>query len=187
MTPPPLLVDVRGFIEEMRFKIWVQISHPKGNQSWMFVGRTDAEAETLILWPPDVKNWLIWKDPDAGKDWRREEKGKTEDEMVGWHHRLNGHEFGWTLGVGDGQGSLVCCSPWGRQESDTTEWLNWTEMNKLASSKNDKGRVWAEGAAWARAIRWEEARWIWKVALCVQMGDRDPQIIMTKEAKTRPC
>ena len=76
----------------------------------------------------DAKNWLIWKDPDAGKDWRREEKGMTEDEMVGWHHRLNGHEFGWTLGVGDGQGGLVRCSPWGRKELDTTKWLNWTEF-----------------------------------------------------------
>ena len=152
MTPSRLLVHVRGFTEEMRFQIWVQISHPKGNQSWMFVGRT-AEAETLILWPPVVKNWLIWKDPDAGKDWRQEEKGTTEDETAGWHHRLNGHEFEWTPGVGDGQGGLVYCSPRGSQESDTTEWLSWTEMNKSAGSKNDEGRVWAEGAAWAGAIR----------------------------------
>ena len=91
----------------------------------MFIGRTDFEAETPILWPPDKKNWLIWKDPDAGKDWRQEEKGMTEDEMVGWHHWLNGHEFEWTPGVGDGQGGLVCCSPRGHKESDTTEWLNW--------------------------------------------------------------
>ena len=89
--------------------------------------RTDAEAETPILWPPDVKYWLIWKDPDAGKDWRQEEKGTTEDEMVGWHHRLNGHEFEWTPGVGDGQESLVWCSPWGCKELDSTEQLNWTE------------------------------------------------------------
>ena len=80
----------------------IQPVHPKGNQSWMFIGRTDVEAEIPILWPPDVKNWLIWKDPDAGKDWRREEKGTIEDDMVGWHHQLNGHEFEWTLGVGDG-------------------------------------------------------------------------------------
>ena len=105
----------------------IQPVYPKGNQPWIFFGRTDAEVETLILWPPDVKNWLIWKDPDAGKDWKQEEKGKTEDEMVGWHHRLNGHEFKWTLGVGDGQGGLVCCSPWGRKESDTTEQANWTD------------------------------------------------------------
>ena len=99
--------------------------HPKGNQSWIFIGRTDAEAEAPTLWPLDVKNWLIWKDPDAGKDWRQEEKGTTEDETAGWHHRLDGHEFEQALGVGDGQGSLVCCSPQGHKESDTTEWLNW--------------------------------------------------------------
>jgi len=98
----------------------------------IFIGRTDAEAETPVLWPPDVKNWLIWKDPDAGKDWRQEEKGTTEDEMVGWHHRLNGDEFEQTLGVGDGQGGLACCGPWGCEESDTTEELNWTELNWTA-------------------------------------------------------
>ena len=103
--------------------------HPKGNQSWIFTGRSDANAETPILWPLDAKNWLIGKDPDAGKDWRQEEKGMTEDEMLGWHHQLNGHEFKQAPGVGDGQGSLVCCSPWDRKESDTTEWLNWTELN----------------------------------------------------------
>ena len=85
----------------------------KGNQSWIYIGRTDAEAETPILWPPDVKNWLIEKDPDAGKDWKQEEKWMIEDEMVGWHHWLDGHEFEQALGVGNGQGSLVCCSPWG--------------------------------------------------------------------------
>ena len=90
----------------------------KGNQPWIFTGRTDADVETLILWPPDVKNWLIRKDPGAGKDWRREEKGTTEDEMVGWHHWLDGCEFEQAPGVGDGWRSLVCCSPWGRKESD---------------------------------------------------------------------
>ena len=105
----------------------IQPVNLKGNQSWIFIGRTDTEAETPILWLPDVKNWLIGKDPDAGKDWRQEEKGMTEDEMVGWHHRLNGHEFEWTLGVGDGQGGLVCCSSWGCKELDTTECLNWTD------------------------------------------------------------
>ena len=99
--------------------------HPKGNQSWIFIGRTDAE--TPILWPPDAKNWLIGKDPDAWKDWGQEEKGTTEDEMVRWRHRLDGHGFGWTPGVGDGQGGLVCCSSWGRKELDMTEQLNWTE------------------------------------------------------------
>ena len=89
--------------------------------------RADAEAETAIIFPPDAKNWLIGKDPDAGKDWRQREKGTTEDEVVGWHHWLNGHEFEQTLGGGYGQGGLVCCSPWGHKESDTTEWLNWTD------------------------------------------------------------
>ena len=98
----------------------------KGNQPWILIGKTDAEAEAPIFWPPDVKNWLIGKDPDAGKDWRREEKRTTEDEMVQWHHRFNGHEFEQAPGASDGQGSLACCSPWGRKESDMTEQLNWT-------------------------------------------------------------
>ena len=102
--------------------------NPKGNQSWIFIGRTDAEAETPIFWPPDVKNWLIGKDTDAGKDWRQEEKGMTEDEMVEWHHQLDGHEFEQAWGVGDGQGSLACCSSWDHKESDTTERLNWTDL-----------------------------------------------------------
>ena len=106
----------------------IQLVHPKGGQSWVFIGRTDVEAETPILWPPDGKSWLIWKDPDTGKDWGQEEKVMTEDEMVGWHLRLNGHGFGCTLEVGDGQGGLACCSSWGRKQSDTTEQLNWTEI-----------------------------------------------------------
>ena len=101
--------------------------NPKGNQSWIFIGRTDAEAETPILWPSNTKNWLIGKDPDAGKDWRQEEKGTTEDEMVGWHHQLDGHEFDQALRVGDGQGSLAWYSLWGRKELDMTERLKWTE------------------------------------------------------------
>ena len=105
--------------------------HPKGNQSWIFIGRTDGEAETLILCPPNAKNGLIRKYPDAEKDWRQEEKGTTEDKMVGWHHWCNGHEFGQALGVGDGQGSLACCSPWGCKESDMTKRLNWTELMTL--------------------------------------------------------
>ena len=104
----------------------IQPVHPKGDQSWVFIVRTDVEAETPILWPPDAKSWLIGKDPDAGKDWGQEQKGTTEDDMVGWHHRLDGHGFGWTPGVSDGQGGLACYSSWGRKESDTTEWLNWT-------------------------------------------------------------
>ena len=105
----------------------VQPIHPKGNKSWILIERTNVEAETPILWPPDAKSWLIGKDPDAGKDWRWEEKVMTEDEMVGWHHQFNGHGFGWTLGVGDGQGGPACCSSWGHKESDMTERLNWTE------------------------------------------------------------
>ena len=106
---------------------WKEIKpvYPKGNQSWIFIGRTDAEAETPILWAPDAKNWLIWKDLNAGKDWRCEEKGMTEDEMVRWHHWLNGHEFEEALEVGDGQGSLLGCSPSGGKEWDMTERLNW--------------------------------------------------------------
>ena len=99
----------------------------KGNQSWIFIGRTDAEAETPILWPTDGKNWFTGKDLDAGKDWRRDEKGMTEDEMVGWHHRLNGQKFEQALAVGDGQGGLACYSPWGRRELDTAEQLTCTE------------------------------------------------------------
>ena len=103
--------------------------NPKGNQSWIFIGRTDAEAP--ILWPPDAKSWLIWKDLDAGKDWRLEEKGMTEDEMFGCHHWLDAHEFEQALVVGNGQGSLACCSPWGCKESDMTEWLKWMNCNPL--------------------------------------------------------
>ena len=105
----------------------IQPVHPKGDQSWVFIGRSDAEAETPVLGQPHAKSWLIGKDTDAGRDWEQE-KGMTEDEMVGWHHRLDGHEFEWTPAVGDGQEGLVCCSSWGRKESDTTEWLNWTEL-----------------------------------------------------------
>ena len=106
----------------------IQPVHSKGDQSWVFFGRNDAEAETPVFWPPRVKSWLIGKDSDAGRDLGQEEKGMTEDEMAGWHHWLDGHEFEWTLGVGDGQGDLECCDSGGRKELDTTEWLNWTEL-----------------------------------------------------------
>ena len=106
----------------------IQPVHSKGDQSWVFFGRTDAKAETPVLWTPHAKSWLIGKDPDAGRDWGHAEKGTTEDEMAGWHHWLDGHEFEWTPGVGDGQGGLACCNSWGPKESDTTEWLNWTEL-----------------------------------------------------------
>ena len=105
--------------------------NPKGNQSWILIGRTDAEAKALILCPPNVKNWLFRKDSNAGKYWRWEEKGMTEDEMVGWNHWLDGHESEQALVVGDRQGGLVCCSPWGHKESVTTKQLNWTEQTEL--------------------------------------------------------
>ena len=107
----------------------IQPVHSKGDQSWVFFGRNDAEAETPVLRPRHAKSWLIGKDSDAGRDWGQEEKGTTEDEMAGRHHRLNGREFEWTPGVGDGQGGLACCDSWGRKELDTTERLNWTELN----------------------------------------------------------
>ena len=106
----------------------IQPVHPKGDQSWVFFGRTDAEAETPILWPPHMKSWLIGKDSDAGRDWGQEEKGTTEDEMAGWHFQLDAHEFGWTLGVGDGQGGLACCDSWQRVGHDWVTELNWTEQ-----------------------------------------------------------
>ena len=111
----------------------IQPVHSNGDQPWNFFGRTDAQAETPVLWPPHVKSWLIGKDSVAGRDWGQEEKGTTEDEMAGWHHWLDGRESEWTPGVGDGQGGLACCDSWGRKESDTTERLNWTELNFLTS------------------------------------------------------
>ena len=105
----------------------IQPVHSEGDQPWDFWGRTDAKSETPVLWPPHAKSWLIGKDSDAGRDWGQEEKGTTEDEMAGWHQGLDGLEFEWTPGVGDGQGGLVCCDAWGRKELVTTERLNWTE------------------------------------------------------------
>ena len=127
--------------------------NPKGKQSWIFIGRTGAEAP--ILWPPDAKSRLIWKDPDAGKVWRQEEKGMTEDEMVGWHHRLNGHEFDQTLGDGEGQGILACWSQWDHKESDVTEQLNNinTEMETgLWSQRNYKE---ANNTTWSQCVRYQ--------------------------------
>ena len=142
----------------------IQPVNPKKNQSWIFIGRSDAEAP--ILWPADVKNWLIWKDPNAGKDWRQEEKGTTEDEMVGWHHQLDGHDFEETLGVGDGQKGVVCCSPWGRKESDTTVLLNWNDAEApiiwlpdakswLTGKDPDAGKDWRQ----KRVTEDEMVRW----------------------------
>ena len=122
----------------------IQPVHLKGDQLWDFFGRTDAEAKTPILWPPHAKSWLTGKDPDAGRDWGQEEKGMTENEMVGWDHRLDGRESEWTLGVGDGQGSLVCCNSWGPKESDTNEQLNWTEgkyMSNLSATTKQSSKV----------------------------------------------
>ena len=116
----------------------IQPVHPKGDQSWVFIGETDGEAETPVLWPPDMENWLILKDPDAGKDWGQEEKGTTEDEMDGWHHWLNGHEFRWTPGVDDG--GLACCGSWGREELDMTKWLNWIYRENSKNRKENTTR-----------------------------------------------
>ena len=127
----------------------IQPVSPKGNQPLIFIGRTDAEAEAPIIWPPGGKNWLIGKDRDAGKDWRQEEKGTTEDETVGWHHQLNRDEFEQAPGIGDGQGSLACCSPWGLKESDMTEQLNWTEI----CNEGANGRI-KEGSSVVMA-RWD--------------------------------
>ena len=142
----------------------IQPVHPKGNQSWILIGRTDAEAETPTFWPADAKNWLIWKDPDARKGWRQKEKGMTEDEMIGWHHQLDGHEFEQALGVGGGQGGLACCSPWGHNELDMTEWLNWTELiweGIPRSRTKETGRVIREGG---KANKWwavDLTTWLW--------------------------
>ena len=124
----------------------IQPVHPKGDQSWVFFGRKDAKAETPVLWPPHAKSWLIGKDPDAGRDWGQEEKETTEDEMAGWHHWLDGHEFEWTPGVGDGQGGLVRCNSWRHKESDMTEQLNWTESLHFPA---EQARTWK--------LRWFES------------------------------
>ena len=148
--------DCRAFRDCMVWAVWsaenytskslsdykeIQPVHPKGDQSWVFTGRTDVEAETPVLWPRDSKSWLMGKDPDAGKDWGQEDKGTTEDEMVGWHHRLNGHEFGEAPGVGDEQGGLACCGSWGHKESDTTDQLNGTELKGKRPPKVNPRRM----------------------------------------------
>ena len=119
----------------------IQPVHSEGDQPWDFFGRNDAKAETPVLWPSQEKSWLTGKDSDAGRDWGQQEKGMTEHEMAGWHHWLDGRESEWTPGVGDGQGGLACCYSWGRKESDTTERLNWTELNwPLSKSMGFKSR-----------------------------------------------
>ena len=152
----------------------IQPVHPKRNQSWIFIGRTDAKAETPILWPPDVKNWLI-KDPDARKDWGWEEKGTSEDEMVGWHHWLNGHEFEQVLGVGAGRGGLACCSPWGRKELDSTEWLN-----------NNKPKLRATvGFFFCSGLHSQERNWCWNTeSLCIATKTQSSQKKRKTDAET---
>ena len=120
----------------------IKLAHPKGNQSWIFIRRTDAEAETPIHWLPDATNWFTGKDPDAGKDWKQEEKWTTEDEMVGWHHRLNGQEFEQAPGVGDGQRSQSCCRSWDCKELDVTKWLNWTMPRINIKDYRIKAHLW---------------------------------------------
>ena len=164
----------------------IQQVHPKGNQSWIVIGRTDAEAQaqTLMLWPPDAKNWLIWKDPDAGKDWRQKEKGTTEDEMVGCHHWLNGCKFEQAPRVGNGQWSLACLSPWGRKELDMTERLNWTVLEWVAypfSSRSSQPRNRTEvsciaGGFFTReALNWMETIWPTKPE-CLLSGPLQKQV-----------
>ena len=132
----------------------IQPVHPKGDQSCVFIGKTDVEAETPILWPPDMKSWLIWKGPDSWKDWGQEEKGMTEDEMVGWHHWLNGHGFGLTPALGDGWGSLVCFSSWGRKQSDMTEQLNWTCLEADAHRQIHSSYIYLHACLWGYLICW---------------------------------
>ena len=120
--------------EDTRESLGLQPLHSEGDQPWDFFGRNDANVETPVLWPPHAKSWLTGKDSDTGRDWGQEKKGTAEDEMTGWHHWLNGCQSEWTLGVGDGQGGLVCCNSWGRKESDTTERLNWTELKRTCST-----------------------------------------------------
>jgi len=144
----------------------IQPVHPKGDQSWVYIGKADVEVETPILWPPDTKSWFIGKDPDAGRDWKQEEKGTTKDEMAGWHHQLDGHEFEWTPGVGDGQGGLACCDSWGPQRVrhdwvtelnwsltfSSSTWINCTRINSV--SRSIWGGPSGSQAGWS-LLRWD--------------------------------
>ena len=157
----------------------IQPVHPEGDQSWVFIGRTDAQAETAVLSPRHAKSWLTGKDPDAGRDWGQEKKGLTEVETVGWHHWLDGHEFEYTPGFGDGQGGLACCGSWGRKESDATEWLNWTECERLAGSTGveswtlasySSGFLWFSFVVgmlfpWLCRENSGEFKWSWKLSM----------------------
>ena len=131
----------------------IQPVHPKRDQSWVFIGRTDVEGETPVLWAPHVKSWLIGKYPDAGRDWGQEEKGRTEDEMVGWHHQLDGHEFEWTPGVGDGQGGLECCNSWDRRvRHDWATELNWTEPIHWLVVETEGAEIYELGPRWISPV-----------------------------------
>ena len=131
----------------------IPLVHSEGDQSWVFFGRNDAKVETPVLWPPHGKSWFIGKDPDAGRDWGQEAKRTTEDEMAGWHHWLHGRESEWTLGVGDGQGDLACCDSWGRKEWDTTEQLNWTELNDVKQTNIES---WQRTLGIVQKILWSQ-------------------------------
>ena len=156
----------------------IQPAHPKGNQSWIFTGRTDVEAETPILWPLDAKNWLTGKDRDAVKDWREEETGTTENVTVGWHHRLDGQEFEQALGGGDGQGSLVCCSPWGPKESDMTEWLNWILLRTGSDSSFHFWRSLFTLTNWSDTVEWADSE---------QLSGLTTQVSRIEELVTWQC
>ena len=147
-----------------------QSVHPKGDQSWVFFGRTDAKAETPILWPPHVKSWLIGKDPDAGRNWGQEEKGTTEDEMSGWHHRLDGHEFRWTSGVSDGQGGLACCNSW--VTKSRTRLSAWTEL--IANQQC------------CDSLRWT-AKGLSYTYTCIHSSPNSPPICHITLSTTFPC
>ena len=141
----------------------IQPVHPKGNQSWVFIRRTDVEAETPIPCPPNAKSWLIWKDPDSAKDWRQK-KGMTEDEMVGWHHQLNGHEFEYPPGVGNGQGGLACCSPWGcRVRHGWASELTWTFFKSRANDYTTKQLIFLHKSVLANSVilRCVLSEWAW--------------------------
>ena len=164
-----------------------QLVNPKGNQPWIFIGKTDTESETPILWQPDVKNWLIWKDPDAWKDWRWEGKGTTEDEMVGWHHWLSGHESEKTLGDSKGQGSLVCCSTWGHKKSDTTERLNWTELNWEGKMDVKWGKqgctgTWQDEETHKKWVELMRVHWNPGQPHCLQVSNLDDGVVLQNPA-----
>ena len=153
----------------------VPTSPSEGDQPWVFFGRNDAKSETAVLWPPHAKSWLIGKDSDAGMDWGQEEKGTTEGEVARWHHWLDGREFEWTPGDGDGQGGLACCDSWDHKESDTTEWLNWTELRTHLKSFFFilRHKTWAE--ATVENVEYWSNLWVIK-GFIQQMINGNPDI-----------